>query len=181
MSASHAGESERLPKVGGSNPPRSTTLGMPGAIIGLPLFCVRFQTDLMAFLLSAVPQTTQFVIFGLVYSFPHPLQNIFHVICFHSPLMLVPDRGTPSTSATFLTAKSSETRLTLSPSFERSRARARRDTSVFDSALESPVLAAIAFTRWSDSTDGSVTCTRVCRREEPTLWCLTSSSTKYVV
>src|SRR5881628_1505146 len=64
------------------------------------------------------------------------------------------------------------------PSFERSRARARSDTSVFDRALESPVLAAIAFTRWSDSTDGSVTCTRVCSREEPTLWCLTSSSTK---
>src|SRR2546426_4852224 len=144
----------------------------------LASFWISFQVDLTAFLLSVVPQTTQLVILGFVYSFPHPLQNIFQVICFHSPLMFVPDRGIPSTSATFLTAKSSETRLTLLPSFERSRARARSDTSVFDSALASPVLAAIAFTRWRDSTDGSVTCTLVCKREEPTLWCLTSSSTK---
>jgi len=93
---------------------------------------------------------------------PHPLQYIFHVMFFHSPPFIeVGASGMERTSATFLTAKSSETRLT-PPSFPmRSRPSARREMSVWDRAPISPVFAAVVFTFVKDSGDGSVTWTRL--------------------
>lgn len=80
---------------------------------------------------------------------------------FHSPPFIeVGASGIWRTSATFLTAKSSDTKLTPPSPFWRSSPRASMDTSVCDRAPMSPVLLAVALTLSTESGEGAVTWTR---------------------